>query len=294
MENKVPQITILFWVIKLLSTGMGEVASDFINSLGRSNLMAQDGGSGQFQANFQPPAGFQPGMGGNSGGGFDSSRLIVLGIMGAVLIATMIIQITSRRHVAWKYWLNVVVVAIFGTAAADAIGLGFIASTSIFAIVLAIILVTWFIVEKTLSIHSINTLRRELFYWITVIATFAMGTALGDMTAQNLDLGNLISGLMFVGIIAVPAIAYKVFHANEIVCFWFAYIVTRPLGASFADWMANERDGLGWGRGYVTLALTAIIIALVAYLQIKDNRKNTGHLSTRQSRKSRLDKTLAE
>lgn len=266
--NKVPQITIIFWIIKLLTTGMGEVAADFFSSLGRQPMQMPSAGMGQIRAGSAanmagPPSG---------GGGMDQSMLLVMAIVGVVLIITMVIQISSSRYVPWKYWLNVSVIAIFGTLAADAVKLGFIASTSIYMALLAIILITWFVVERTLSVHNITTLRRELFYWATVLASFAMGTALGDLTAMNFNLGNLVSGFMFVGLFAIPAIAYKAFHVNEVFCFWFAYILTRPLGASFADWMANDRSGLGWGKGYVSLALTAIIITLVAYISIKQHK----------------------
>lgn len=276
--NKVPQITILFWIIKILTTGMGEVMSDFLTSLGspQRRLAGSSSGVGQAAAGAgQAPMGSLPNMGSQSAFGMSSRMLIPMAIVGVILIITMVIQIRSRRYVAWKYWLNVSVVAIFGTIAADIVHIGFVQSTIMYLIILAVILITWFIVERTLSVHSINTLRRELFYWATVLATFAMGTALGDMTATNLDLGTLVSGFMFVGLIAIPAIAYKVFHANEIFCFWFAYIITRPLGASFADWMSDGREGLGWGKGYVSLGLTVIIIALVVFQVIRDKKKNT-------------------
>jgi uncharacterized membrane-anchored protein len=184
----------------------------------------------------------------------------------------MTLQIKSRRYVPWKYWLNVVAVAIFGTAAADAVHFGYVISTTIFAAILAIILITWYIVEKTLSVHSISTLRREIFYWATVLATFMLGTALGDLTAMNLNLGYLASGFMFIGLIAVPALAYKLFGMNEVFAFWFAYIITRPLGASFADWLASDRGGLGLGTGLVSLVSTIIIITFVVYISFTNKK----------------------
>ncbi|MFL0198782.1 hypothetical protein ACJDU8_24980 [Clostridium sp. WILCCON 0269] len=249
--NKVPQVTILFWIIKLLSTLMGEAASDFLSRLG-----SQDHTGG-------PP----PGMGQGPGGpqaGVSISFTPFMGIMCAVLIMTMILQIRSKRYVPWKYWLNVAAVAVFGTAAADAVHLGSLMITSaVFASILAIVLITWYVIEKTMDVHNINTLRREIFYWSTVLATFMLGTALGDFTAFSLNLGTLVSGLMFIGVIAIPALAYKLFHMDEIFCFWFAYIITRPLGASFADWLAHDR---GLGTGPVSLVSIIIIIALVAYI----------------------------
>jgi len=241
--NKVPQVSIMFWIIKLLSTLMGEATSDFLSHLGE-----QRGGS-------------PPGMGHEAV--LSISPFMV--VMSIVLIITMVIQIRSCRYVPWKYWLNVVDVAVFGTAAADAVHVGYVISTAMFGILLVLILIAWYAVEKTLSVHSIHTIRREIFYWATVIVTFMLGTALGDMTAQNLNLGNLVSRLMFIGLIAIPAAAYKLFGMNEIASFWFAYIMTRPLGASFADWMSYGH-GLGLGNGQVSLVSTIIIITLVAYI----------------------------
>ena len=164
-------------------------------------------------------------------------------------------------------------VAIFGTMAADVthivLHVPYIASTVFFAIALAIIFSIWYASEKTLSIHSINTPRRELFYWATVLATFALGTAAGDMTAATLGLGYFASGVLFAILFAIPALAYKLFGLNEIVAFWFAYIMTRPLGASFADWFAKPYlGGLGLGDEKVSLVLTILIIIFVAYVTV--------------------------
>ena len=165
-------------------------------------------------------------------------------------------------------------VAIFGTMAADGmhikLGVPYAASSAFFAVVLAVVLVTWYLTERTLSIHSIRTRRREAFYWATVLATFALGTALGDMTATTLHLGYLTSGIMFTLIFAVPGVAYRWLRLNAIAAFWFAYIVTRPLGASYADWMgvSHTVGGLGFGRGPVAIVLTIPIVALVAYLAV--------------------------
>lgn len=258
LGNKVPEVTVLFWIIKILTTGMGEVMADFLIKLGVPNLTEESVAT-------------------LSSAQFTHILLIALSIFGLVsvcLVIAMVLQISSRHYVTWKYWLNVIAVAIFGTMAADFVQIGYLASTSVYLVILAIILTLWFVKEKTLSVHSIDTRRRELFYWATVLATFAMGTALGDLTAKTFHLGYLTSGLMFICIFAVPTIAFKFFHANEVFCFWFAYITTRPLGASFADWMADDKEGLGWGQDYVTLVLTVIIIALVIYMTVKDNKKN--------------------
>lgn len=231
---KVAAVTVLFWIAKILTTGMGETTSDF------------------FVRRFDP---------------------VIVVMIGAVLfIAVLALQWTRRSYVPWSYWLAVVMVSVFGTMAADVthvvLGVPYLISSIAFAIVLAAIFVVWFRVEGTLSIHSISTPRRELFYWATVVATFALGTAVGDLTATTLHLGYLASGLLFALIFAVPAFAWWRFRLDPIFAFWFAYIVTRPLGASFADWMGvtPERGGLDWGTGPVSLVLALLIAGLVGYM----------------------------
>src|SRR5579859_336882 len=234
--RKVPEITIYFWVIKLLTTAMGEVTSDF--------LVHQ----------------------------LDPVVAVALGGLG--LAVALILQFIVRRYVPWIYWLAVVMVAIFGTMAADVlhIGLGipYVVSTTFFSISLAVIFGAWYLSEKTLSIHSITTVRREAFYWAAVMATFALGTAAGDMTASTMGLGYFASGVWFAVLIALPALAYWRLGLNEILAFWLAYILTRPLGASFADWIGRPQSlsGLGLGTGWVSLGLTVLIVALVAYLTV--------------------------
>jgi uncharacterized membrane-anchored protein len=235
---KVPEITVLFWVIKVLSTAMGEALSDFL-----------DGGSGLW-----PVAG------------------CLLALVAFVLALRM--QLRSPTYTAGIYWFAVTMVATFGTMAADgwhqALGIPYYGATALYVVALAVIFWRWYASEGTLSIHSIDSRRREWFYWSAVLATFALGTAAGDMTAVNLHMGFLASGLLFAGIIAVPAIAYWKFRLNAVVAFWFAYIITRPLGASFADWMdvSRHRGGLGWGTAPVSVVLTLIIVGLVGYVAV--------------------------
>jgi uncharacterized membrane-anchored protein len=241
--RKVPEITVYFWVIKVLTTAMGEVTSDY--------LVHQ----------------------------FDPVIVVPLGAIG--LAAALLLQLLVRRYLAPVYWLAVVMVAIFGTMAADVlhVGLGipYVVSTSFFALALALTFAVWYVTEKTLSIHSINALRRELFYWATVLATFALGTAAGDMTATTFGLGYFASGVMFAVFIALPGLGYRRLGLNEIAAFWTAYVLTRPLGASFADWVGRPRNlsGLGLGTGEVSLALTFVIVILVGYLTVtrKDVRQ---------------------
>jgi uncharacterized membrane-anchored protein len=187
----------------------------------------------------------------------------------------MALQLLVRRYVAWIYWLAVVMVAIFGTMAADVlhIGLGipYLASTAFFALSLAVVLVAWYAAEKTLSIHSINTPRRELFYWATVMATFALGTAAGDMTASTMGLGYFTSGVMFGVLFTLPALAYRLFNLNPIVAFWTAYVLTRPFGASFADWAGKSKSlsGLGLGTAQVSVVVSVLIVIMVGYLTVR-------------------------
>jgi uncharacterized membrane-anchored protein len=232
--SKVPEITAYFWIVKALTTAMGESTSDFL-----------------VHALVPEVA-------------------VVLG--GIAFAVALYLQFTKHRYVPWAYWLAVAMVGVFGTMAADVlhVGLGvpYIASTIFYAIVLAAVFRTWYVSEGTLSIHSITTPRRELFYWAAVLATFALGTAAGDLTAVTVGIGYFGSILLFAAIIAVPAFGYFRLDWNPILSFWFAYVVTRPLGASVADWLAvsHARGGLALGTGPVSLVLAAAIAAFVYYL----------------------------
>jgi len=234
--RKVPEITFFFWAIKLLTTAMGESTSDFL------------------VFHFNPYA------------------AVILGFI--VFVAVLWIQFRARKYVPWIYWLTVLMVAIFGTMAADVLhvvlGVPYLISTITFAIALAAIFFLWQRSENTLSIHSITTSRREAFYWAAILATFALGTAAGDLFAFTFKLGFLSAGVVFAIIFAVPAAGFWLFKWNPIFSFWFAYILTRPLGASFADWTGKTTDvgGLGWGDGPVAAVLFVLIIIFVIYLQI--------------------------
>jgi uncharacterized membrane-anchored protein len=231
--SKVPEATAWFWIAKVLTTGMGETSSDW---------MARVIGD--------VPAG-------------------AIGLLG--MVGTLWLQLRAPRYSPWVYWSVVVMVSVFGTMVADVVhvaGVPYAVSATVFTVVLAGVLIRWYASEGTLSIHSIYTPRRERFYWATVLATFALGTAVGDLTAGGLDLGYFSSGVLFAALIAVPALARGLFRLNEVAAFWWAYILTRPLGASFADWMGApaRHRGLGWGTGPVSLALVVLIAAVVGYL----------------------------
>lgn len=233
--RKVPEITVYFWIVKILTTAMGESTSDYLV--------------------------------------YHINPYLAVALGGLGLVAALVLQLVIRRYVTWIYWLAVVMVAIFGTMAADVlhivIGIPYFASTGFFALVLAVIFAAWYASEKTLSIHSIYTGRRELFYWATVMATFALGTAAGDLTAATVGLGYFASGVLFAILFALPALAYWLFGLNAIVAFWLAYIVTRPLGASFADWFGKPiLGGLGLGDTKVALVLTLLIVVFVGYLTV--------------------------
>ncbi len=234
VASKVPRITALFWLIKILTTAMGEAAADFLA--------------------------FRYGP-------------IPTGIIGTVVFAgALALQFRARRYRAWIYWFAVSMVAVYGTMLADGLhivlGVPYLLSSAFFAVALTVVFVAWYAVEGTLSIHSITTPRRELFYWAAVCATFALGTAVGDLTAIPLGLGFLASGVLFTVAFAVPGLAYWKFRRGAVVAFWTAYVLTRPLGASYADWLgvSPAQGGLGLGRGTVAMALAAVIVVLVGYL----------------------------
>jgi uncharacterized membrane-anchored protein len=233
--RKVPELTVYFWVIKLLSTAMGESTSDYL------------------VYHINPYV------------------AVVVGCVG--LLVSLLIQLRVARYIAAVYWLAVVMVAVFGTMVADVmhvvLGIPYMVTTVALAIALTVIFVAWHLSERTLSIHSIDTPRRGLFYWATVMATFALGTAAGDMTAATLGLGYLLSAVFFAVLFVIPAIGHRIFGWNAIVAFWTAYVITRPLGASIADWLGKPYlGGLGNGDATVAVVLTILIVVFVAYLTI--------------------------
>ena len=233
IAEKVPQIALAFWMIKVLTTGTGEAASDYLAA--RSLLVAAG-----------------------------------LGLVG--LTIGLALQFRVRTYVPWAYWLAVSMVAVFGTMAADAVHIAlhvpYSVTTSGYAAAVALAFWIWHRTEGTLDIHSIHTRRREAFYWTAVLATFALGTAVGDLTAISLGWGYLPSAILYAALITVPALGWWRFNLNPVVAFWAAYVLTRPLGASLADWLGKppERSGLGLGDGPVTITCTLLIAAAVAWL----------------------------
>jgi len=209
-------------------------------------------------------------------------KMALLGSSLGLAIA-LIWQFRVAGYVPWIYWLTVAMVAIFGTIAADEIhhslGIAYAVSTLVFVVILAIIFGAWYWSEKNLDFSSINTPLRETFYWAVVIATFVLGTAAGDWTANNLHLGHLTSGIMFGLQFLLVVWAYYSSGYLPILNFWLAYILTRPLGASFADWMGSSeiKGNLGWGHGSVGLGLTVLFLGLVYYLNSKSSRIKNAH-----------------
>jgi uncharacterized membrane-anchored protein len=232
---KVPEITAMFWVIKLLTTAGGEATSDYL-ALG--------------------------------------SHVVGAAIETGLLVAGLIWQFRTRRYTAPAYWFLAYAIAIFGTGVSDTlhltVGIPYAGTTLLWAIVLAGVFIAWYRSERTLSIHSILTRRREAFYWATVFVTFALGTALGDFTATTLGLGYLASVVLFFVLIMIPAIAWRGLRLNPITAFWAAYVVTRPLGASVADYVSKPRpiSGAGFGDGRTALIATLAVAIGVAYLAI--------------------------
>src|SRR3954454_14690405 len=237
MLNKVPEVTLYFWVIKILCTTVGETAADYFND--------------------------------NLGFGLTNTTYSA----GALLAVLLLAQLRLRRYVPVAYWAVVVVISVFGTLLTDNLSDNYnvplTTTTPICAAILALVFTVWYAVERTLSIHSIVTLRREAFYWLAVLFTFALGTAAGDLTAEKADLGYAVSIALFGGLIAAVAFAHYVLRLNPILSFWLAYILTRPLGASIGDWMSQNSQkygGLGLGTTGTSYIFLGCIVALVTYL----------------------------
>jgi uncharacterized membrane-anchored protein len=238
MLNKVPEITLYFWVIKILCTTVGETAADLLNE--------------------------------NLGLGLTNTTYI----MAAALIAVLVFQFRSRKYVPGIYWLAVVLISIVGTLFSDNLvdnlGVELQTTTIAFSIILACVFGAWYWSERTLSVHTIVTSRREAFYWLAILFTFALGTSAGDLVAEKLELGYLPSVGIFAGAIAIVAVAHFRFKLNAILAFWIAYILTRPLGASIGDFLSQPtgETGLGLGTILTSVIFLSLILALVVYLTV--------------------------
>ena len=238
MLNKVPEVTVYFWIIKVMATTVGETAADLLAV--RLNL----------------------GLG------------ITSAIMSAVFVAVLAVQLRASRYIPPLYWLTVVLISIVGTLVSDALvdgmGISLVTTSIVFGVILAAVFAGWYRSERTLSIHTIVTPRREQFYWAAILFTFAMGTSVGDLLAEKIDLGYGQAAIVFAAMIAAIALLYKVFRVNAIFSFWLAYILTRPLGASIGDFLAKPvlAGGQGWGTVTTSFVFLGVIVLVVGYLLV--------------------------
>jgi uncharacterized membrane-anchored protein len=236
MLNKVPEVMIFFWIIKIMATTVGETAADLLNEKLKLGLT------------------------------------ITTIVMGILLIITLFFQFRERKYIPGIYWLAVVLISIVGTLITDNLvdnlGISLQTTTTIFSLALITTFIIWYINERTLSVHSIHTSKREAFYWATILFTFALGTAAGDLIAESLNLGYWKSALIFALLIGIVAIGYYRFKLNSVLAFWSAYILTRPLGASLGDYMSQPRSagGLNLGTVGTSVIFLLIILSTVIYL----------------------------
>jgi uncharacterized membrane-anchored protein len=258
--NKVPEVTLFFWVIKIMCTTVGETAADYLND--------------------------------HLGFGLTKTTYVA----GALLAVLLVVQFRSRRYVPVVYWSVVVVISVFGTLITDNMtdryNVPLTTSTPIFAAVLAIVFAAWYAAERTLSIHTIVTTRREAFYWLAILFTFALGTAAGDLTAEQANLGYTVSIGLFGGVIALIAFVHYVLKANPILTFWLAYILTRPLGASIGDEMSqhsHKYGGLGLGTTGTSYIFLACILGLVAFLSVTKRDQTRAELVEREGSAVRFE-----
>ncbi|MET4073827.1 hypothetical protein [Hymenobacter sp. UYCo722] len=236
MLNKVPAVTLIFWIIKIMATTVGETAADFL----AFNLKL----------------------------GLSNTSLLMAGL----LVVALLLQLRAHRYVPALYWTVVVFVSIVGTLISDNLvdnfGVSLVTTTILFAAALVLVFALWYASEKTLSVHSIETTRRELFYWAAILCTFALGTSAGDLIGESMGLGYVKSALLFGGLIAVTFLAYRYLQLNAVLAFWAAYILTRPLGASLGDWLtqAPKDGGLGISTTIISAIFLVTIVGLVFYL----------------------------
>ncbi|HEY6888795.1 MAG TPA: hypothetical protein VI300_13475 [Solirubrobacter sp.] len=250
MLNKVPEVTLYFWVIKIMCTTVGETAADYLND--------------------------------NLGFGLTWTT-VVTGVLLAVLL---VIQFRLQKYVPPVYWLAVVFISVFGTLITDNLtdrfNVSLVISTIVFAIALAATFAAWYRSERTLSIHSIVTTRREAFYWLAILFTFALGTAAGDLFAEKLALGFWVSALIFGGVIALITAAYFWLAMDAVLAFWLAYILTRPLGASIGDGLSqsSKNGGLGLGTTGTSYLFLGCILALVVFLSLTKRDQTPADVAT--------------
>ena len=244
MLNKVPQVTLFFWIIKILATTVGETVADYLNETLKLGLT------------------------------------VTSYIMGAILIIFLIIQLRAKKYIPGLYWTVVVLLSVVGTLISDNLvdnmGVSLATTSIIFGVALAIVFVWWYLSERTLSVHTIDTPKREWFYWGAILFTFSLGTSAGDLISESSGLGYPYASLLFAGLIAIVFLAYKFLKINAILAFWIAYILTRPLGASLGDLLSQpvKEGGLGLGTTITSAVFLLVILSLVTYLTFRSKKEH--------------------
>nr|WP_294900256.1 hypothetical protein [uncultured Pedobacter sp.] len=250
MLNKVPAVTLIFWIIKIMATTIGETAADLLSVTLNLGLV------------------------------------VTSYIMAILLLGVIIIQFRSKKYIPWLYWLVVVFISVMGTLISDNLvdnmGVSLVTTSIVFAVLLIGIFIFWYLNEKTLSVHTITTTKREFFYWGAILFTFALGTSAGDLLSEYFGLGYPLAAMLFSGCIAVIYLAYKFINLNAVLAFWLAYILTRPLGASIGDLLTQvpKDGGLGISTTIINVLFLLIIISLVGYLTYKEKANLPGHQTT--------------
>ena len=246
--NKVPQVTLAFWIIKILSTTVGETGADYL---------AVSAGLG---------------------------KAVTGAIMASLLLTALFLQVKAKQYTPWIYWITMVLLSVVGTqitdALTDGLGISLKISTVVFTVVLALVFAVWYRSEGTLSIHAITTRRRELFYWAAILFTFALGTASGDLATEALGLGFRLGAIIFAAMIAFIYIAFRL-GLNPVLAFWLAYILTRPLGAALGDFLsqAKQYGGLGWGTIGTSVVFLAVIALLVTIVTLQQRRSEVAKVA---------------
>ena len=242
MLNKVPQVTIFFWIIKVFATTVGETVADYLNTTLHFGLVTTSY------------------------------------VMGGLFLVALVVQLRLKRYVPAVYWTVVVLISVVGTLVSDLLvdklGVGLRTSTILFAVILAVVFAAWWLSEHNLSVHAIKTRKREVFYWSAILFTFALGTSAGDLISEATHFGYPLAALFFLGLIALTALAYDVFKIDGVLAFWIAYILTRPLGASTGDLLSQsvKDGGLGFGTTGTSAIFLTVIVALIVFLTIEEGR----------------------
>ena len=242
MINRVPEVTLVFWILKILATTVGETAADVLSTT------------------------------------FKLGTVVTSYVMAVLLLISLVFQLRAKRYVPPIYWIVVVFISVVGTLISDNLvdnlGVALPTTTLIFSVALVAVFVFWYLSERTLSVHTIYTLRRELFYWSAILFTFSLGTSGGDLLSESLGVGYALSGLIFAAGIALTYFAYRLRIFNEVLAFWLAYILTRPLGASIGDLLTQARDGGGLGLGTIPVSVVFLLVIVVLVIHLtREERK---------------------